>query len=204
MSGVAAVILAAGMSTRLGRPKQTLLLDGEPLVAHVGRRLKASKAQRVMAVVGANANNVRAALDEYVDEFVTNEAFAEGQGTSIAVPIAYVDILGDLLGTCDAILYVLADQPGIQTDVIDNVIDAWLDGARIVMAQYDDCAGHPVLFDRQYWPELEALRGDQGGRHVIARHQSAVTYVRVAGNAPMDVDTEADWRTLQEFWDRGE
>lgn len=200
MSGVAVVILAAGTSSRLGRPKQLLRLAGAPLVAHVARAARESDASRVMVVLGAHADKVRAAVHGIIDEFVTNEAFREGQGTSIASPIDYVDILAGLYGRIDAVVYLLADEPGVQPEIIDAVIRAWRNGGKIVMAHYRDRAGHPVLFDRQYWKELEELEGDQGGRHVIARHPDDLVFVPVDADAPMDVDTEADWRRLQEWW----
>jgi molybdenum cofactor cytidylyltransferase len=200
MSEVAVVILAAGMSTRLGRPKQTLPLAGKPLVAHAARRARASKAERCLAVIGPERELVEASLERIIDELVVNDNYAAGQGTSISAAIKYLIGTDDLFGACDAAVFVLGDEPGIETKVIDQVIDAWNHGAGIVMTQYADRAGHPVLFDRQYWSELAALHGDQGGRTVLARHPSAVAYVTVDGPGPMDVDTDFDWRRLQEIW----
>ena len=200
MSEVAVAILAAGMSTRLGKPKQTLPLAGKPLVEHTARRARASKADRCLVVLGAERAPIQAALERIIDEVVINEDYAAGQGTSIAAAIKYLIGTDDLFGPCDAVVFVLGDQPGVQTKVIDKVIDAWNRGASIVMAQYDDRSGHPVLFDRQYWTELAALDTDEGGRAVIAHHAAAVTYVKVEGSSPMDVDTDLDWRRLQELW----
>ncbi len=200
MSDVAIVILAAGQSRRLGRPKQVLPLAGEPLVAHVGRRAKATKASRVMAVIGGARHETMAALDEIVDEVIINDSYEDGQGTSIAAGIRHLESTGHMLGSCDAVIFLLGDQPGIDPDVIDAVIDAWNEGGSIVMAGYRDRPGHPVLFDRKYWPELAQLTGDEGGRLVIANHRDDVVYIPVETESPMDVDREADWRVLQEWW----
>lgn len=200
MSDVAIVILAAGMSKRLGRPKQVLPLGGEPLVAHVGKLAHSSKAARVMAVVGGAQQETMAALDDIVDEIILNDAFQEGQGTSIAAGIRYLQSTSHLLGSCEAVIFLLADQPGIDPDVIDAVIGAWEDGGSIVMSGYTDRPGHPVLFDRMYWKELGELKGEQGGRMVIAKHRDEVVYVPVETESPMDVDRDADWRVLQEWW----
>lgn len=200
MSDVAIVILAAGMSRRLGRPKQVLPLGGEPLVAHVGRRAQASRATRVMAVLGGARHETMAALNDIVDELIVNDAYPEGQGTSIAAGMRYLDSTSHLLGSCEAVLFLLGDQPGIDTEVIDAVINAWEDGGRIVMAQYTDRPGHPVLFDRVYWRELAQLRGEQGGKVVIDTHRDDVVYVPVSTPSPMDVDSQSDWRVLQEWW----
>lgn len=202
MRDVAIVILAAGMSQRLGRPKQVLPLAGEPLVAHVGKRARNSKAARVMAVIGGAGKETSAALDEIVDEIIINHEYAEGQGTSIAAGVRYLQSTRHLLGACEAILFLLADQPGIDTSVINEVIETWEDGGRIVMARYTDRPGHPVLFDRAYWQELAELTGDQGGRDVIQNHPDDIRYVPVEFESPMDVDSEADWRVLQEWWAR--
>lgn len=200
MSDVAIVILAAGMSRRLGRPKQVLPLAGEPLVVHVGKRARASKAARVMAVVGGAREDTMAALEDVVDEIIVNDSYEEGQGTSIAAGIRYLESTSHLLGSCEAVMFLLGDQPGIDPDVIDAVIDAWEEGGSIVMAGYKDRPGHPVLFDRVHWKELGQLKGEQGGRMVIGKHRDDVVYVSVETESPMDVDHEADWRRLQEMW----
>lgn len=200
MSDVAIIILAAGMSRRLGRPKQVLPLGGEPIVAHVGRRARQAKARRVMAVVGGAREETMVALEDIVDEIIVNNDFAAGQGTSIAAGVRYLDSTSHLLGSCEAVIFLLADQPGIDPAIIDAVIDTWEEGAHIVMTQYRDHTAHPVLFDRTYWPELSRLAGEQGGKAVIDRHREDVAKVIVDANAPRDVDTEADWRVLQEWW----
>lgn len=200
MSEVAVVILAAGMSTRLGRPKQLLPLAGRPLVSYAARRARASKAERCIAILGAARDSVQAVLERTIDEVVYNEEYARGQGTSISTAIRYLIGTDDLFGPCDAAVFVLGDQPGIETEAINKVIDAWNSGAGIAMAQYIDRAGHPVLFDRQYWTQLMALDNEQAGKEVIQRHQDDVVYVPVNSTYPVDVDTEMDWRRLQEVW----
>lgn len=200
MSDVAIIILAAGESRRLGRPKQILPLGGEPIVAHVGRRAGQSNARRVMAVVGGAQEATSAALDGIVDELIFNNAYAQGQGSSIAAGIHYLDGTSHLLGACEAVIFLLADQPGIDPEVINSVIEAWEQGGRIVVTRYRNQKSHPVLFDRAYWPELARLSGEEGGKVVIDRHRDDVTEVVVDADAPQDVDTEADWRVVQEWW----
>jgi len=200
VSDVAVVILAAGMSRRLGRPKQVLPLAGKPIVAHVGRRARASNAARVVAVIGGARHQTMAALDGIVDELVINGSYSLGQGTSIASAIRHLESTQHIGGQCDAAVFLLGDQPGIETETINAVINAWEQGSKIVMANYRDQPGHPVLFDRQFWPELTALDGDEGGRLIIRNHADRLMQVPVDADSPMDVDTEADWRKLQEHW----
>lgn len=200
MSEAAIVILAAGMSRRLGRPKQVLPLAGEPIVAHVGKAARASSASRVMAVIGGARHQTMGALDGIVDELVINDSYSLGQGTSIAAAIRHLQATQHILGPCEAVVFLLADQPGIQTATIDAVIDAWRNGGRIVTAEYRDQPGHPVLFEQTYWPDLARLDGDLGGRIIISKHPHDVVRVPLDSDSPMDVDTEADWRKLQEHW----
>lgn len=200
MSDVAIVILAAGTSSRLGRPKQTLRLAGKPLAAHVASVAKASDADRIVAVLGGAADETQAALEHLVDEFVTNPAYDQGQGTSISAGVRYIDATSALLGTTDAVVFLLADQPGIDPAAINSVIAQWQAGKGIVMTQYRDRPGHPVLFDRAYWRELSELTADAGGRVVIAKHPDDVGFAVIDSLSPMDVDTDADWRMLQEMW----
>ena len=200
MSDVCIVILAAGMSKRLGRPKQVLPLAGEPIIAHVGKRARASQAVRVAAVIGGAREETQSALEDIVDELIINNSHEEGQGSSISAGVRYLQSTSHLLGSCEAIIFLLGDQPGINPEVINAVIKAWEAGGRIVMAKYTDRAGHPVLFDRVYWNDLARLEGDIGGREVIDQHREDVVYVPVESESPMDVDTESDWRVLQELW----
>lgn len=196
MSEVAAVVLAAGLSRRLGRPKQLLVLDGQPLVVHVVRRALAGEVNRVVVVTGAQDAEIREALDAFPVEIVFNPRFAEGQGTSLAMGIAV------LSEGVDAAVILLADQPGVRPGTIRAAVDARRKtGAPVVMAQYGRERGHPVLFGRETFPELLTLDADMGGREVVAAHRDAVVLVD-GGSAtpPPDVDTEEDWAALRLGW----
>lgn len=198
MSRVVGIILAAGHSRRLGRPKQLLLLDGQSLVTHVADRAIASSLDEVNVVTGAHADAVGETLAGRNVRIIHNGSFEEGQGTSIAAGVAS---LGDEV---DAAVILLSDQPGILPATIDRVIAARREHrAPVVMAQYGDERGHPVLFGRELFRDLRELEGDIGGRHIVRAHREQV--VLVDGGTPVpppDVDTEEAWAHLQREWSK--
>jgi molybdenum cofactor cytidylyltransferase len=190
---IAGIVLAAGRSSRLGRPKQLLPVHGEPLIRHTLRRVLASSLDQVILVVGHEADEVRAAVADLPVACVVNPDAAAGQSTSVRAGIAA------LSPDIAAAAFILGDQPGVDSNVIDTLITAWrTSGAPVVVPRYEDRMGNPVLFDRRLFPELAALEGDAGARPVVrAYHDSGeLQVVPVAGPAPPDVDTEADYAAL--------
>jgi molybdenum cofactor cytidylyltransferase len=190
---IVGIVLAAGRSSRLGRPKQLLPVHGEALIRLTLRRVLASSLDRVMLVVGHEAEEVCGTVADLPVTCVFNSDAAAGQSTSVRAG------LGALSPEVDAAVFILGDQPGIDPAVIDAVIDAWrTSGAPVVVPGYEDRMGNPVLFDRKVFPQLAALEGDTGARPVVrAYHDSGDLHVvPVAGQAPPDVDTEADYAAL--------
>lgn len=192
MKRIAGVVLAAGMSRRLGRPKQLLHLGDRTVIEHVVARARASVLDEIIVVIGARADDVRRVLVDDAVQVVMNERFADGQGTSLA---AGIRALGD---DVDAAVILLGDQPGISSPVINGIVAARRTaGASIVMAEYGDELGHPVLFGREHFPALMALEGDHGGRDIIRRHTADVLTVPADDDTvPADIDTEDDWRVM--------
>jgi molybdenum cofactor cytidylyltransferase len=192
VSRIAGVVLAAGMSRRMGRPKQLLRIHDRTLIEHVVDLALASSLDEIVVVIGAHADAVRDVLADRDIRIILHESFAEGQGTSLG---AGIRALGDDI---DAAVILLGDQPDIATRVIDRAVAARREtGASIVMAEYGLDRGHPVLFGCEHFPALMALEGDRGGREIIARHTDDV-YVVPADreSAPPDIDTEDDWRAV--------
>ena len=190
---IAGIILAAGRSSRLGRPKQLLPLHGEPLIRHTIGRVLASSLDQVILVVGHEAEQVRDVVADLPVETVHNPDAAAGQSTSVRAGLAA------LPPDVEAVVFILGDQPGIDPAVIDALIAAWrTSGAPVAAPRYEDRMGNPVLFDRRVFPELAALAGDTGARPVVrAYHDSGdLQVVLVAGQAPPDIDTEADYAAL--------
>jgi molybdenum cofactor cytidylyltransferase len=184
---VAAVILAAGRSTRMGGPNKLLAeLGGKTLVRIVTEQALASKAQGVIVVTGHQADQVEKALAGLTVKFVRNPDFAAGLASSVKAGIAAVPAAADGAVVC------LGDMPLIDARLIDRLIEAFAPdrGNLIAVPVSDGRRGNPVLWSRRFFGELMTLDGDIGARHLIMRHGEAVAEVPVEGHgAFLDIDT---------------
>jgi molybdenum cofactor cytidylyltransferase len=188
---IAGILLAAGRSTRMGRPKQLLDWHGVPLVRHVAAIALQSSLQELLIVTGSESGRVRAALSGIPARIVQNDSFDAGQSSSLRAGIA---ALGPEVA---AAIVLLVDQPLLQPATIDALIAAWQPPCRIVAPRFAGRRGNPVLFDRALFGEIAAISGDRGARDVIRAHESALCLVDVddAGVAA-DLDTPDDYRRL--------
>jgi molybdenum cofactor cytidylyltransferase len=184
---VAAIILAAGRSTRMGGPNKLLAeLGGKTLVRIVTEQALASKAKGVIVVTGHQAEQVEKALQGLKVKFVRNPDFAAGLASSVKAGVAAVPDHADGAVIC------LGDMPLISADLIDRLIEAFApdSGNLIAVPVSDGRRGNPVLWSRRFFNELMTLDGDIGARHLIARHSEAVAEVPVEGHgAFLDIDT---------------
>jgi len=185
--GVAAIVLAAGRSSRMGGPNKLLeLLHGKPLVRIVTEQALASRAKPVIVVTGHQADRVRAALSGLDVTFVANPNFADGIASSVKAGIAAVP------ADADGALIALGDMPLVDAGLIDRLIEALSPdkGALIAVPAAEGRRGNPVLWSRRFFDELMTLEGDVGARHMVQRHAEAVVEVEVDGqSAFMDIDT---------------
>ncbi|MGC4190451.1 MAG: nucleotidyltransferase family protein [Thermomicrobiales bacterium] len=196
---VVAIILAAGASTRLGRPKQLLDLGGKPVIVHVVERALSASLDGAMVVTGGAGEAVAEAVAPYPVRLVPNPAYREGQSTSLIAG------LNALPADVDAVVVLLGDQPGIDPADIDAVAarrrDVLMPVPPVVMTAYGSQRSHPILFGREVFPELLAISGDQGGRDVIrARASDVVAIASVHPEPPLDLDTEEAYRALLRTW----
>ena len=184
---VAAIILAAGRSTRMGGPNKLLAdLGGKPLVRTVTEQALASKAQSVIVVTGHQAEQVEKALQGLKVKFVRNPDFAEGLASSVKAGVTAV------ADNSDGAVICLGDMPLISSNLIDRLIEAFAPdrGHLIAVPVSDNKRGNPVLWSRRFFNELMTLNGDIGARHLIARHSEAVAEVPVEDfGAFLDIDT---------------
>jgi molybdenum cofactor cytidylyltransferase len=184
---VAAIILAAGRSTRMGGPNKLLAeLRGKTLVRIVTEQVLASKAQSVTVVTGHQAEQVEKALAGLKVTFVRNPDFAGGLASSVKAGVAAVP------QNADGAVICLGDMPLIDARLIDRLIEAFAPdrGNLIAVPVSDGRRGNPVLWSRRFFQELMTLDGDIGARHLIARHAEAVAEVAVEGRgAFLDIDT---------------
>jgi molybdenum cofactor cytidylyltransferase len=184
---IAAVILAAGRSTRMGGPNKLLAeLGGKPLVRTVTEQVLASKASSVTVVTGHQAAEVEKALAGLKVKFVRNPDFAAGLASSVKAGIAAVP------DNADGALVCLGDMPLIDARLIDRLIEAFASdrGHLIAVPVSDSRRGNPVLWSRRFFDELMTLDGDIGARNLIAKHAEAVAEVQAEGHgAFLDIDT---------------
>ena len=189
---IAAVILAAGESRRMGTPKQLLTLSGRSLLRQVIERARASACQEVIVVLGAGADRVAAAVRDSGARLVVNDRYREGMGTSLGAGIAA------LPPECEAAVVLLGDQPRIDADVIDALIEVHRRTAKpIVASRYGGVAGAPTLIGRALFPEAMRLWGDVGGRFLIRQHPDLVAEVPLPEAAAVDLDTPEDYARLK-------
>lgn len=191
-AGTAAIILAAGASQRLGRPKQLLPYgDGVLLDAALATARRCGFAQTVLALGGA-APEVLRAVDTSGCEVALNPDYGEGCSSSIAAALAV------LRPETKAVVLLLGDQPGVRAESVAPLLRALLhrDGPLAAVCRYDDGVGHPLAFSRRLLPDLAALHGDKAVWKVLARRAADVVEVPTPGPVPLDVDTEEDYRRV--------
>lgn len=191
MSGVTAVVLAAGTASRFGGQKLLALLGGTPVIRRTVENVLAASLTDILVVLGADAEAVRAALDGLPVRFVLNPDYRDGMSTSLRRGIEALD------PAARAALIVLGDQPAVAPEVMRRVVAAQREtGKPIAAPVYGGVQGNPVVFAREVFAELEAMRGDRGGREVVRRDPARVALVQVAAGMPRDVDTPEDLEAL--------
>ncbi len=187
MPRIAALVLAAGQSRRMGSVNKLLVgIDGTPMVRRVAEALIASKAARPLVVTGHEATRVRAALDGLDVGFVHNPDHAEGLSTSLRRGLAALD------GDCDGALICLGDMPDVTSADIDRMIAAFdpLEGRAIVVPTHRGKRGNPVLWAERFFAPISAVSGDVGARHLIGENAEWVCEVAAGGDGVLvDIDT---------------
>jgi molybdenum cofactor cytidylyltransferase len=188
-----AVVLAAGSASRYGALKQALPWRGRPLVAHVAAQaLACVDVRRVAVTLGAGAAEVQAALAGLPIEPVPVPNWADGQSQSVR---AGLSALTRDKGPLGAVLFLLADQPGVSPALLSALIDrhrATL--APVVAPRFNGQRGNPVLFDRGVFDEFEALRGDVGARPIIEAYANQIAWLDwPTPEITQDIDRPADY-----------
>lgn len=187
MPCVAALLLAAGQSRRMGPTNKLLApVGGKPMVRHAWEAIAASKTAATVVVTGHESAAVREVLSDADAVFVENPHYAEGLSTSLNAGLQAVP------ADCEAVVVCLGDMPRVSAALIDRLISAYnpVEGRAICVPTRDGKRGNPVLFDRRFFAEVREIAGDTGARHLIGRHEDLVAEVAVDDGAIfMDVDT---------------
>jgi molybdenum cofactor cytidylyltransferase len=187
---IVGLVLAAGLSRRMGKAKLLLPLDGKPLVRWSVEGL-APHVDVIIVVTPPDDRALRNALDGLDVRFVTNPHPEAGQGTSIAAGARA------LPGGTDAVVITLGDQPRLPTGLVPSLLDAfWREGKPIAAPVYRGTQGTPVVFAASVFEELRTLDGDAGARAIVRRDPARVTRVELDVDMPPDVDTPEDYARL--------
>ncbi len=189
---ITALVLAAGRSQRMGSPKLLLTLGGQTLLRRVIAAARVSRCDDVLVVLGELARQVGQEARAAGVRTVLNPRYREGMGTSIAAGIEA------LAPSCDAAVVLLGDQPCVDADAINRLIDAYqATGKPLVASRYGNVVGVPALIARPLFAEAASLSGDIGARPLIVRHPELVAEVPLRSEASWDVDTPEDLARLK-------
>jgi molybdenum cofactor cytidylyltransferase len=186
---VAGLVLAAGGSSRLGRPKQLLPYGGATLLDSVLGTARACGFDQLLVTLGGAADDVRQAVDLSGAEVVVNDAYGSGCSSSIAAAVGALD------PRCDVLVLLLGDQPGVTPGSVRSLLDG-RGTAPLAVCRYEDGRGHPFAFARSVFGELAELHGDKAVWKLLEQRASEVTDVAVAGPVPRDVDTWDDYAAV--------
>jgi len=185
------VILAAGGSDRLGRPKQLLSWQGKPFVCQVALNALEAGLSPLVVVTGANHGEVQSALSDLLVEVIYNPDWAQGQSTSMKAG------LQALHARCGGVVLLLSDQPQISPHLILSLIECFAHNHKPITApMVGGSRGNPVLFGRETFTALEKVTGDVGGRPLFKDFE--VDWLPwIDARILMDVDDEADLEALR-------
>lgn len=194
-ASVAAIVLAAGASRRLGQPKQLLMLGGETLVERAIRLVGEAGATPVLTVLGANREVILATVELNPAVPVINNDWEHGIATSIHAGLESLDVIAP---HANAALILSCDQPRLTADHLRELIEAFDAQAEpsIVASAYAGVVGIPAVFPRLVFPHLLALRGDQGARAILAQPPCPLIAVPFSGGE-IDIDQPGDLTQLQ-------
>lgn len=182
------IVLAAGLSSRMGDQKLSLPIGEDPLLKTVVKKACSSKADGINVVLNTDHNNLATQISELPVNIVWNEKAELGLSSSLRVGMGH---LPDKVQTTGILL---GDQPGISIALLDELIDSHIrEKVLITQPRYKDGPGHPVLFDQLLFPEIMNIQGDKGGRGVIEKHKSQRLLLPVLEKQPVDIDTKLDY-----------
>jgi molybdenum cofactor cytidylyltransferase len=186
---ISAVVLAAGLSERMGKSKLALRVEGRPVLEAVLDALRGSEVDEVVVVLGADADVIRKVVRFHEELVVVNARPERGMSSSLKLG------LGRVSPRADAALIVLGDQPFLNPEVINRVVEGYDDrSAPIVVPVYRGIRGNPVLFARSVFPEVMKVTGDTGAKSVVNALGDRVLEVQFEDDAAsFDIDTPADY-----------
>jgi molybdenum cofactor cytidylyltransferase len=185
------IILAAGSASRFGSTKQLAVVDGQALVSRAVTVANDACDGRSVVVVGHDAVAVAEEVRASAGFIVVNDHHSSGLGTSLARAVR------SIRHVASAVVVMLADQPGINTQHLASLIDTWSgDADEIIATVFGETQGPPVLFPSMCFDDLQDLSGDAGGKHLFDDKRFRLRTIEFAP-AELDIDTAADLESLR-------
>lgn len=190
IDNVHAVILAAGASSRMGEPKQLLEWQNRSLLAHAIQNARSVMDDRIVVVLGAHAEAIRATADLDDTVAIVNPDWREGMASSIRAGILA------LPASASAALIMLCDQPLINSTHLQTILSLWqTEPVHIVASRYNDAIGVPALFPAGFFRPLLQLKGDRGAKRLLMESSENLITVPLP-EAELDIDDEDDFDHL--------
>jgi len=188
------VILAAGASTRLGKPKQLLQYNGKTLLAHAINEAVNSNADAIVVILGKNADQFKKEIDDRKVRVAVNSLWEEGMASSLRLGL---DTLLKDKPYIDAVIFMVCDQPHVLSSILNELIVTQQKTTKqIVTCNYGDSIGPPALFHKKYFKDLMKLSGDTGARKIIQENMNDMTTI-LFPEGEIDIDTEEDYEKLK-------
>ena len=186
----AIVMLAAGMSSRMGSPKQLLAYNGKSLLQYLAEEALQTNLRPVVIVIGANSDAIKKQIWGMKAEIVENNGWQEGIASSLRYGLAAVQ---KLKPDADGIIFMVCDQPYVTKSLLNSLLLVQHEtGLPIVASGYEDNLGTPALFHKSFFAELMALKGDTGARKLIKLNENLVATVAFPKGI-IDIDTKTDY-----------
>lgn len=187
------IVLAAGMSSRLGSPKQLLNYKGKSLLQHSVHEAMQTTMRPIVVVIGANKEIIKKELRGLDVEVAENERWAQGMSGSLHCGLAAAKKVNKHF---DGIIFMVSDQPFVSVSLLNNLLKTQQEtGLPMIASDYGDKLGTPVLFHKSFFSELMKLSGDAGARKLIEQNPDMVATVAfLKGN--IDIDTKEDYEAL--------
>ena len=190
---VAAILLAAGTSSRMGRGNKLLLKIADKTVLQWSvENVLASKVTQIFVVAGKDVEEVQSCLSQFGVTVVHNSNYQSGISASLKAGLKM------LASSTDGALILLADQPNLQPQTLNCFLELFSDGdKKIIAGQYDPITGNPVLFHREYFNDLLQLHGDVGARSLLKSFPGEIATVEIPPEHSLDIDTPEDFSKMR-------
>ncbi|NYE07048.1 molybdenum cofactor cytidylyltransferase [Bacillus niacini] len=195
MPKIGAIILAAGLSKRMGKPKLLLPLNGKPLFRYPLEQAMRNHIQPICLIAGQHIQSFKTESSDLLNvEYIYNPSYEKGMSSSLKIGIE------NIKNRTDATFIFLADQPFVPDLVIRSMIEQFSKDTRIIRPQYHGNFGHPILIGRSLYDEFLNLEGDQGGKEIINKYKNDTKILSFDHKFwGMDIDTPEDYRKTKQL-----